>query len=131
MHTAVPLLCVGVVYLLLIFSPPNFPVCMTLFTIGGTFVYAYYPTFWAMPGMILSESAAAAAFGLINGTGHLGGFFGPYIISYLSDRTHSFVPGFAFIGSCYVFAALLIMRLKVASNPALVSESAAVPGGIV
>lgn len=131
MHTAVPLLCVGGVYLLLIFSTPNFPVSMTLFTIGGTFVYAYYPTFWAMPGMILSESAAAAAFGLINGTGHLGGIFGPYIISYLSDRTHSFVPGFAFIGSCYLFAALLIMRLKIATNLALVSESAAIPGGIV
>ena len=81
--------------------------------------------------MILSESAAAAAFGLINGTGHLGGFFGPYIISSLSDRTHSFVPGFAFIGSCYLAAAFLIIRLRFARTPSIVLESAAVPGEIV
>jgi ACS family tartrate transporter-like MFS transporter len=83
------------------------------------------------PGMILSESAAAAAFGLINGTGHLGGFFGPYIISFLSERTHSFAPGFAFIGICYIAAAFLIIRLRIASTSSIDLESAAVPGGIV
>jgi ACS family tartrate transporter-like MFS transporter len=131
LHTAVPLLCVGVAYLLLILATPNFPISMALFTIGGTFVYAYYPAFWAIPGMILSESAAAAAFGLINGTGHLGGFFGPYIISFLSDRTHSFVPGFAFIGICYIAAAFFIIRLRIARTPSIALASAPVPGGIV
>ncbi len=112
-HTVIPLASVGLAYLLLIPAASQFPIAMTLFTLGGAFVYAYYPAFWAMPTMILSDSAAAATFGLINGTGHLGGFFGPYVISYLSDRTHSLLPGFAFIGACYLLAALFLARLKI------------------
>ena len=114
-HTAIPLACLGCAYLLLIPASARFPIAMTLFGLGGIFVYAYYPAFWAMPTMILSGSAAAATFGLINGTGHLGGFFGPYIIGYLSDRTHSFLPGFAFIGSCYLLASFFVMRLTLRS----------------
>lgn len=111
-HTAIPLAGVGCAYLLLLLAAPRFSLAMTLITLGGAFVYAYYPAFWAMATMFLSESAAAAAFGLINGTGHLGGFFGPYIIGYLSERTHSLLPGFAFLGSCYVLAAFFVMGLR-------------------
>ena len=34
--------------------------------LGSGFLYAYYPAFWAIPTMLLSEAAAAATFGLIN-----------------------------------------------------------------
>ncbi len=115
-HTAVPLACVGTAYLLLMLTSAHFRIAMLLFAIGGGFVYAYYPTFWSMPTMILSESAAAATFGLINSAGHLGGLFA-YVIGDLSDRTHSFLPGFAFIGICFWLAAFLVMRLKI-RNPA-------------
>ncbi|MEP6573586.1 MAG: MFS transporter [Gemmatimonadota bacterium] len=128
-HTAIPLFCVGVAYLLLIPASGNFPISMTLIALGGGFVYAYYPAFWAIPTMLLSESAAAATFGLINGTGHLGGFFGPFIISWLSDRTHSLLPGFAFIGGCYLLAALLISQLKVRESPDNLGTPGATPGG--
>ncbi len=111
-HTIVPLAGVGCAYLLLIVAAPQFSIAMTLITLGGACVYAYYPSFWALATMFLSESAAAASFGLINGTGHLGGFFGPYIIGALSDRTHSLRPGFAFLGGCYVLAACSLAALK-------------------
>jgi len=62
------------------------------------------------------NQTAAATFGLINSAGHLGGLFA-YVIGDLSDRTHSFLPGFAFIGSCFWLAAFLVMRLKI-RNPA-------------
>ena len=123
-HTAAPLACVGVAYLLVITVSGNFPLAMALFTLAGAFVFAYYPAFWAMPTMILSESAAAATFGLINAVGHCGGFFGPYIIGDLNTRTRSLRPGFAFIAACYLLAALFIARLKV-RNPALETSSAA------
>jgi MFS transporter, ACS family, tartrate transporter len=124
-HTTVPLASVGAAYLLLIAFSANFPLAMALFTLAGGFVFAYYPAFWAIPTMILSESAAAATFGLINAVGHCGGFFGPYIVGDLSTRTHSLRPGFAFIAACYLVAALFIARLKVpnlaveSSSPAL------------
>lgn len=117
-HTVIPLAWVGSAYLLLIPARASFPVALALFVMGGVSMYAYFPSFWAMPTMILSESAAAATFGLINAVGHCGGFFGPYIIGDLSVRTHSFLPGFAFIGSCYLLAALLLIRLKI-RNPHL------------
>jgi ACS family tartrate transporter-like MFS transporter len=114
-HAAIPLACVGFSFLLLIPAHANFPMAMTLFTIAGGLMYAYYPAFWPMPTMILSDSAAAATFGLINGMGHCGGFFGPYIISYLSERTHSFVAGFGFIAGCYLLAALFVLALRIHS----------------
>src|SRR5438552_211030 len=115
-HTAIPLICVGISYLLLIPASAHFPLAMTLFAVGGGFVFAYYPAFWSMPTMILSESAAAATFGLINSVGHAGGFFGPYIIGDLSTRTGSLLPGFAFIACCYLLAAFFVSRLKIQSS---------------
>ena len=115
-HIAVPLVGAGITYLLLIPASTDFRMAMTLFVVGGFFHSSCYPAFWALPTMILSESAAAAAFGLLNSVGALGGFFGPYIIGYLSNRTHSFVSGFAVIGTCYLVAAAVIARLKI-RNP--------------
>ena len=112
-HTALPLACAGLAYVLLIPASANTQLSMVLFEVSGAFVFAWYPSFWAMPTMILSESAAAATFGLINGVGHMGGFFGSYIVGDLSTRTHSFLPGFGFIASCYFIAALLVTRLKI------------------
>jgi ACS family tartrate transporter-like MFS transporter len=117
-HAAVPLACVGICYLLLIPASAHFPLAMTLFALGGGFIFAYYPAFWAIPTMILSESAAAATFGLINSVGHAGGFLGPYIIGDLSMRTGSLLPGFAFIACCYLLAAFFISRLKVQKSNA-------------
>ena len=62
---------------------------------------------------MLSESAAAATFGLINSIGQLGGFAGSYAIGFLNDRTHSLAASFAFIAVVYVAAGGLILSLRV------------------
>jgi ACS family tartrate transporter-like MFS transporter len=112
-HTIFPLALAGLVYLLLIPASAHSLPAIILFVVGGTFVFAWYPVFWSMPTLFLSESAAAATFGLINAVGHMGGFFGPYVIGDLSTRTHNFMAGFGFIASCYLLAALLIARLNI------------------
>ena len=66
-----------------------------------------------MPTVILSESAAAATFGLINSIGQLGGFAGPYVIGFLNERTHSLIASFGFIALVYVAAASLILSLRI------------------
>jgi ACS family tartrate transporter-like MFS transporter len=66
--------------------------------------------------MILSESAAAATYGLINSFGQLGGFAGPYVVGFLNDRTHSLTASFGFIALVYLAAGGLILSLKV-HNP--------------
>jgi len=75
-------------------------------------LYAYYPTFWAIPTMMLSEAAAAATFGLINSIGQLGGFAGNYAIGILNDRTHALTASFGFIALVYFAAASLILSLR-------------------
>jgi ACS family tartrate transporter-like MFS transporter len=115
-HTAIPLACLGVSYLLLIPASAHFPMAMTLIAMGGVFSFAWYPAFWSMPTMILSESAAAATFGLINSIGHAGSFVGPYIIGDLSTRTGSFLLGFAFMACCYLLAAFFVWRLKIGNS---------------
>jgi ACS family tartrate transporter-like MFS transporter len=112
-HTILPLTCAGFTYLLLIPASAHSLAAIILFVLGGTFVFAWYPVFCSMPTMILSESAAAATFGLINAVGHMGGFFGPYIIGDLSTRTHSLLAGFTFIASSYLLAALFVTRLNI------------------
>jgi ACS family tartrate transporter-like MFS transporter len=76
-------------------------------------LYAYYPAFWAIPTLLLSESAAAATFGLINSIGQLGGFAGNYLIGFLNDRTHSLTASFGLIALAYFVSASMILSLKI------------------
>jgi MFS transporter, ACS family, tartrate transporter len=80
--------------------------------LGSGVLFAYLPTFWAIPTAMLSEAAAAATFGLINSIGQLGGFIGNYAIGFLNDRTHSLVASFGFIALVYAAAGGLILSLK-------------------
>jgi len=68
-----------------------------------------------MPTLVLSESAAAASFGLINSIGQLGGLFGPYAVGYLNDRTGSVGAAIIFIGTCYLVAGSVVPLINVKS----------------
>ncbi len=114
LHAALPLLFGGLTYGALVLAHGSPSSSTALLLIGSAFYYPFLPAFWAMPTLILSESAAAASIGLINSIGQLGGFAGPYLIGYLNDRTHSLTASFAVIAAAYLAAAtsLLILRLR-------------------
>lgn len=62
---------------------------------------------WFIPTMVLTETATAASFGVINSInsiGHIGGFIGPYAAGQLNDRTGSLSAGFLLIAVCYLLA---------------------------
>src|SRR5262252_7853257 len=80
--------------------------------LGSGFLYAYYPAFWAIPTMMLGETAAAATLALMNSIGQIGGLAGPYMIGFLNDRTHSLVASFGLIALVYIAAGGLILSLK-------------------
>jgi ACS family tartrate transporter-like MFS transporter len=124
-HTAIPLFAASLMYALLIPARHDLSLAIPFLLVAGGVFYAYYPAFWAMPTMILSESAAAATFGLINSIGQLSGFAANYSIGFLNDRTHSLAASFAFLALVFVAAGSLILTLKI-QDPLAASKTLAV-----
>lgn len=75
------------------------------FTLGAVGIYSSLPLFWMLPTTVLSGSAAAGGIALINSIGNLSGYFGPYIIGWLKDRTQGFAAGLLLIAASMAFAA--------------------------
>ena len=111
-HTAIPLLLAALMFFFLILAGRSVPSAISFLLLGSGVMYAYYPTFWAIPTMMLGETAAAATFGLVNSIGQLGGLVGNYTVGVLNDRTHSLTASFGFIAFVYVGAGTLILRLR-------------------
>jgi ACS family tartrate transporter-like MFS transporter len=111
-HSASPLLFAGLMFFLLTLARHDVSIAIAFLLLGNGVMYAYYPAFWTIPTIMLSEAAAAATFGLINSIGQLSGLFGNYTIGFLNDRTHSLTAGFGFIAFAYVMAGSLILSLR-------------------
>jgi len=107
-HSTVPLLIAAAGLLGLICQPHSLPLSIVLFSMAGI-VYAYLPTFWAIPTEILSQWAAAAAVGMVNAIGSGAGFAGPYLFGYLNTRTGSFSYGLALMMVSALAGGLLIL----------------------
>ena len=86
-------------------------VSVAMFCIAAMGMYGYPPAFWSIPARFLTGTAAAASIGLINATGNLGGFLGPYLVGYLTKATSSFTAGVLFLAMAAVVAAALILSL--------------------
>ena len=111
-HTAVPLFCGAAAYIMLSAGTRSFSLAFLLLVLGAGLTFAYLPTFWSIPTMILTESAAAACFGLINSIGQTGGLVGPYVVGHLNDKTGSLLAAFGFIGACYLIAGATISAVR-------------------
>jgi MFS transporter, ACS family, tartrate transporter len=108
-HAAVPMFVVAAAMLGLIIQPQSITLSLLLFTLAGI-GSAYLPAFWAVPTEILSQSAAAAAVGMINAVGSVAGFAGPYLFGYLNTRTGSFSSGLAVTMVAALAGGLLMLR---------------------
>lgn len=113
-HASLPLVCAGVAYLF-VGAASNFPISMTLLVLGGGIFFSYYPVYWSIPTMVLSETAAAASFGMINSLGHIGGFIGPYAVGRLNDRTGTLSAAFLLIAVCYLLAGTVLAMIRTPS----------------
>jgi len=104
-------------FALLIVAREEAPLATSFLLLRSGFLFAYYPTFWAIPTPRRSESAAAATFGLINSIGQLGGFAGNYTIGFLNVRTHSLAASFRFIAFVYFASGSLILSPRSGKTP--------------
>jgi len=116
-HTAVPMIVAGAGLLLSALTQSTPVLAVSMFCVAAAGLYSFFPSFWALPTSFLSGSAAAAAIGLINSIGNLGGFVGPYVVGYLNTRTNSFLGGMLYLSFSALVGAGLILTLKRVSSP--------------
>jgi ACS family tartrate transporter-like MFS transporter len=79
-------------------------VTMSVAAIG---LYGSRPSFWPMPSLFLTGSAAAAGIALINSIGNLGGYIGPFVVGWIKQSTNSFEMGVYFLAGCALSSALI------------------------
>ena len=108
-HFAIPQFTSALALSAWFFLPPSNALLVAVFSLVVFGTIAHLPSFWALPGIFLSDSAAAAAVGFINCTASIGGFVGPKIIGNLSESTGSFRTGFVFMIACWTIAAVLVL----------------------
>jgi|SRR5579884_1181019 len=83
---------------------------ITMFSIALAGINGRLGAFWALPASLLGGTAAAAAIGGINAIGNVGGFVGPYIVGFLSNKSGHYETGMAFlIGSAFVGAVATVL----------------------
>src|SRR4030095_3927488 len=85
-HPALPILAASLGMGLAIAAGANVPLVVACFCLVSIGVHSYLPSFWAMPTAFLTESAAAAAIGLINSVGNLRGGCRPLLLRRLGAR---------------------------------------------
>jgi D-galactonate transporter len=111
-HTALSLLGVSLGLALSATAHGRVGLAVAMFCLAGAGLYSYLPGFWALPTAFLTESAAAAAVGLINSVGNLGGFVGPYVVGYLTKSTGSFYAGVIYLSCSALASACLILCVR-------------------
>ena len=111
-HTALSMLAVSLGLMLAVTLQDHFALSLAMFCLAAAGIYAYLPGFWSLPTSFLSGTAAAAAVGMINSIGNLGGYVGPHVVGYLSMLTQSFFGGVIYLSLSALVAALLVLSLR-------------------
>ena len=114
-HAATPLFISSAVLLGFIGLPGSTLLTVVLLSMV-CIIMAFLPAFWAIPTEVLSESAAAAAVGMINAVASVAGFAGPYLFGYLNTRTGSFSYGLAVMTGAALAGGLLMLCTPGASQ---------------
>ncbi|MBV8784802.1 MAG: MFS transporter, partial [Gammaproteobacteria bacterium] len=113
-HGHIVLAClVAFAGLLLVAAAPTSPLaCLIGFSIGVSGTLAMLPVFWTLPAARLQGAAAAAGIALINATGNLGGFVGPYALGWIRRSTGGFGIGVASVACGLLLAAAIAWGLR-------------------
>lgn len=89
------------------------PVISLIFVcIAGVGCYAALGVWWSTPTSFLSGAAAAGATALINSTGNLGGYIGPYMLGVVKESTGSTDIGFYILAACLLLAGILMATMQ-------------------
>jgi ACS family tartrate transporter-like MFS transporter len=118
LHTALPMFLAGISLACAILAGSHLGLVIAFFCLVGFTFQAYLPVFWSIPSSYLGKSGAAAAIGLINSFGNLGGFVGPYIFGYLRTATGHYETGLWCLTGCMFLAGVIASIRTNVSSPA-------------
>lgn len=110
-HTIAPMLAAAVGLILGVVTHAPAAGLVALMLVGGG-IYGFMPSFWAMPRWFTSGAAGAASIGLINSTGCLGGFVGPYLVGRLKSGPTDFGVGLEALAATATFAAVMVFLVR-------------------
>lgn len=91
LHGTVALLIASVGLLLATYAHDKFWFALAMLTLAASGILALMPIYWALPGRMLSGSAAAAGLALINSVGSLSGVMGSLIIGYAGIQAGMYI----------------------------------------
>ncbi len=111
-HTVVPRLAAALALAAVVLPGINLPLALSLFAIASAGIVAAYAPMWAIPSSFLGPTAAAASIGLINSLGNTGGFAGPYIIGWLSDRTGTYAGGLWSVAAILFLSSVFVLLVR-------------------
>lgn len=116
LHGALPLViaAIGLGVGVFIKDPKINMIFVCLAAIG---VFGPFGVWWSYPTTFLSGAAAAGAIGLINSSGNIGGYVGPYIIGIIKDITNSFEISFVILACMVLASGIMMLSLKKKVSP--------------
>ena len=118
LHCALPMFLVALGLGLSQAAGSNVVLAIAMFAVAAAGIYASLAPFWSLPTIFLTETAAAAGIALINSVGNLGGFFGPYVIGFISARTGTYTAAMMYLVGSACVAGLLMLSLGAAKRTA-------------
>src|SRR4029453_4062615 len=111
-HTIIPLILAAVFFVLSAIPGLPFPLVLTLLCLTGAAAFSWGVSFWVIPSLILSESAAAASVGFINMINSVGSFLGPSIVGYLLTKGFFHRDVLFFLSVCFLISAALVTAVR-------------------
>jgi sugar phosphate permease len=85
---------------------------MLFVCIAAIGIFGPFGVWWSYPTTFLSGAAAAGAVGLINSSGNIGGYVGPYLIGIIKNLTNSFELSFLILAGMVLISSVMMLTLK-------------------
>jgi sugar phosphate permease len=109
-HAAIPAILAGIALASLGLTHSVYPTILLL-TLAALGIYSVYGPFYSLPGDFLAGFAAASGIALVSSVANLGGFAGPYVIGWISQKTGTLYGGLAVAGVSLFASATLMLLL--------------------
>jgi ACS family tartrate transporter-like MFS transporter len=109
-HAAIPAIAAGIA-LASLGATHSVYATILLLSVAALGIYSVYGPFYSLPGDFLTGFAAASGIALVSSLANLGGFAGPYVTGWISQKTGSLYGGLAVAGISLFASATLMLLL--------------------